>query len=212
MKKYILFLAFTITTAIHGQWHNGVIYFEDGSTKSGLLSLGDEEVVLRKSKKSKEKTKFITSIIDRVDFVEKDEVLVTFLFMSAKSRASTKTLMVNLEFEGEVSLYRHYNYESGVNVSDGNRGNQYVGGGEVIEYYVGRDSENLTKIFPVGVLGNGSEKAIKDYFYKCPKLIELIEREAFERLVGNDPKIKKSQKFKQRLIEIVKYYNSNCGT
>ena len=78
-------------------------------------------------------------------------------------------------------------------------------------YFVQGPGKSFTKIFPVGAMGNGSDKAMKKYFKDCPKLVKLISQQAFKKFVGNDPNLKRSEKFRNRLIEMVKYYNSKCS-
>ena len=79
------------------------------------------------------------------------------------------------------------------------------------EYHVQTKGREMVKIFPVGLLGNGTNKAIKKYFNDCPRLGKLIDQEAFTRSVGNDPDLSRTEKFRKRLIEIVKYYDSKCS-
>ncbi len=99
--------------------------------------------------------------------------------------------LLDLVIEGKVSLYRDM---------------LHVDNGVQLVYYVDKKNEKLTKIFPVGFMGNGSDKAISEYFNDCPAILELLEREAFRKFV----KMKKGLKSQYRLEEIVKYYNQKC--
>ena len=92
MKQYLLLFTLVISAAAFGQQQNGTIYFKDGSTKSGVLSLGDQEVILRKSKKDKEKIKYSTADIIRVEFVDKDKTLSTFLFKAGQIKISSQNI------------------------------------------------------------------------------------------------------------------------
>jgi len=200
MKNSFLLFFLVVTTNVFSQNLNGVIYFNEGSTKSGFVSLGDDEVVLRPTKKSKEKTKFKSESVDKVELMDEGVVSTTFFFKQTKKGKSLKTLVVTRLWEGEVSLYLHYS--SGMN-------SNHVGY-ETLRYYVARDEETLSKIFPTGI-DKTSERTIKEYFHDCPRLGELIDKKAFQRVVDNNHKLKRNEKVPERLKEIVKYYNSNCS-
>ena len=65
--------------------------------------------------------------------------------------------------------------------------------------------------FYIGRLDNSKiDEILLDFFEDCPKLVELIDRKAFKMFVANSPSLAK-KRHTNRIIEIVKYYNSKCS-
>jgi len=206
MKSKILLFIFFITTITYAQKIEGTIHFNDGTQKSGYIKYGPKAIAKNikttdnvkffKTKNSNKKVEFKYSNISKIDLTKNGD-LITTIYFKVYEKDPNIIFDVTLEHEGHVSLYKNTHFDN------------Y---GYIIEtYFVQKDDQNIVKIFPVGVLGNGSDKAMKNYFIDCPKLLELIDRRAFRMYFANKPSLEKSEKFKNRLIEIVKYYNTKCA-
>lgn len=207
MKVKFLILTFFVATFAFSQKTEGVIYFKDGTKKVGYVKVGPkfsetnigikDKVKFRIDKKSKEISEFEYSNILKIDFIKKSKVIRTSYFKVPLNNPEV-ILEVSLEFEAEVNLYYHFSKAVGSN------------GYSSDDYYVQRGEDNIVKIFPVGIFGSGSEKAMMNYFGDCLKLVEHIKNETFKKYVENHPDFKEKSKVYSRMIEIVKYYNINC--
>jgi len=205
----MLFLFF-ITSITLAQKKEGIIHFKDGTEKHGYIKYGPspfasnilvtDKVKFRKTIKSKEIIDYEFSKISKIDLIRNGEILWSSYFKIPKKNPDI-ILEVNLVHKGITSLYTH--------MASVNNPSNY-GGGSITEYYVQNNEEGIVKIFPGKPFGVSSEKLMKQFFKDCPKLVELIEKEAFKRYVANTPKLAK-RKTKNRLIEIVKFYNSKCN-
>lgn len=207
-----IFFLFLITSIVSSQKYESVIHFKDGTEKSGYIKYGakpfasnittTDKVKFRISKESKEVTEFEFSKISKIDLTKSGDVIRTYYFQTPEENLKV-VLEVTLEHEGNaVSLYKHI---QSVNTST----NGY-NPGSINEYYLQKGKKNIVKIFPGKFMGISSENLIKNFFEDCPKLVELIDREAFKMFVANTPSLAK-KKNTNRLIEIVKYYNSKCS-
>lgn len=203
MYRFLLILFFTplfLTAQKTAHKFDGVIYYKDGSTKSGFISLIDDKIVFRPTRKSKEKTKIDATKIDKIKFGDKNDTNATFFFKQLANKNSDKTIPVTRLLEGNVSLYLYYS--SGINANNG--------GYETLRYYVAKKDEQLSLILPTGI-AKTSDRAIKEYFDDCPKIGEYIDKKAFQKIVDNNAKLRRSEKVPRRLKDIVNYYNSNCA-
>ena len=209
MKERIIILICFTSSMVFSQKTEGTIHFKDGTEKIGYVKYGPkpllsdisimDKVKFRTSKESNEISEFEYTDIAKIDLMKDGEILSTSYFKTLKKNPNI-ILEVTLVHKGNVSLFTH--------IAHVNTPNSY-GGGSIREYYVQRDEENIVKIFPGKVMGISSEKLMMRFFSDCPKLVELIDREAFKRFVANSPGLAKN-KNANRLIEIVKYYNSKC--
>tara|TARA_B110001452_G_C15202723_1_gene417324 strand:- start:936 stop:1532 length:597 start_codon:yes stop_codon:yes gene_type:complete len=197
MKKTILLLSIFLSTLIFSQKDNGKIFLKNGEVKTGFIRLGlfstfglasENIVVFKKTKKSKEKTKYTLNDINKVVLEKKGTYFM-------KKNKKGDILITNLIYEGSpLSCYLYW--EEGFN------------GQKSPSYYFQKGNENLKLIYRG--LGNSSNKKMRKYFSDCPKLAEYIKSRTFETYVERSPKFKDKSKLNSKLIEIVKYYNENC--
>ncbi|MEE9362414.1 MAG: hypothetical protein V3U92_07445 [Cellulophaga sp.] len=207
MKGKIVVFVFFTALIVSSQKREGTIYFKDGTKKVGYIRnrsdiiTSKDRLEFRISKKSKEISEFKYTDISKIDFnnATSENIFAIFYYKTLMEN-SENMLEVSLIYKGYVSLYRHIGYFE----------NSQGGGGSITEYYVQKGEENIVKIFPGKVLGKSSETLMKSFFEDCPKLVELIDRKAFKMFVANSPSLAK-KRHTNRIIEIVKYYNSKCS-
>ena len=220
MKTTILILFMLLTTAMgFSQKIEATLHLKDGTTKTGFIKYGlnpfapnlyvTDKVKYRKTITSKEITEYAYSLISRIDVLEEGKLMRSLYFRTTEKNPKIVLELLLVYQEGEVNLYA-----APVDVITPNdvvqSGKPYVVA-SVSAYYLQKDGEaHVFKVFPGKVMGISSEKLMQDYFEDCPKLVELIGRKAFKMYVANTPSLA-DQKSKNRLIEIVKYYNTNCA-
>lgn len=215
MKGKLLIFTFFITLIVSSQKTESIIYFKDGTEKIGYIKYGPhpfasnitttDKVKYRTSKESKEITEFEYSEISKINIIEDGDIIRTSYFKNPDKNPHV-VLEVTLVYEADVNLYEHIATGSISNGSNGYR--SYP----IFEYYAQRGKNNIVKIFPVGLLGNGSDKAMIEFFSDCSKLIGYIKNRTFEKYVKNHPDYEDEPKLRSRFLEIVKYYNSKCST
>ncbi len=192
MKKYFLIISVLVSSILNAQKLNGTIYFKDGTIKNGLIKITNNEKIKFKTNKDSEDITTYSSIeVDKVEIEFEKNRKEIRVYKDIENLFQYGEKLLTLLVEGKVNLYIDM---------------LHVDNGVQLVYYVDKKKEKLTKIYPVGFLGNGSDKAISEYFNDCPALIELLEREAFRKFV----RMKKGLKSQYRLEEIVKYYNREC--
>lgn len=209
MKGKLLIFTFFITLIVYSQKTESIIHFKDGTEKVGYIKYGPkpfasnitttDKVKFRTSKESKEITEFEYSEISKIDIIKDGDIIRTSYFINPDKNPHV-VLEVSLVYKANVNLYEH--------ITTGYNGYRSY---SIVEYYAQRDKNNAVKIFPVGLLGNGSDKAMIDFFSDCEKLIEYIKKRTFEKYVKNHPDYEDKPKLRSRFLEIVKYYNSKCS-
>jgi len=202
MKAKILIFTLFIISISFSQRTESIVYLKDGTKKVGYINqLGDnvstiDKVKFRTNKKSKKIIEIDITKISKIDFTKDGNIQETDYFKTLEKDPNT-ILKVTLEYEGYISLFQRIVYGFQGNISH-------------IEHYFQKNEKGLVKISPVGFLANGTEKAIIKYFNDCPKLAQYIKNETFKKYVKSRKEFEKKPKFRQRLIEILKYYNSKC--
>jgi len=192
MKKYFLILSILFTSILNAQKQNGTIFFKDGTTKNGLLKITNNHKIKFKINENSEDVLTYSSLeVEKIEIEFKKNRKEVKVYKDTESLFQSSDKLLTLLEEGKVNLYMDM---------------LHVDNGVQLIYYVDKKKEKLTKIYPVGFMGNGSDKAIEEYFQDCPTLLELLKREAFRKFV----KMKKGLKSQYRLEEIVKYYNQKC--
>ena len=176
-----MLLSSFITT---GQNVKKTIYLKNGETKTGFVTLNDSGVKFKVHKKSKDKIKYLPNEVERVEFDNENGIKTIYVYKNTERILENSPRLMNIILEGNVTLYQEfytYGYSSG------------------FCYYVSKQNEKLTLI--------SSNKAIKNYFQDCPSFIELLNREAFRKIVV----MEKGNKTPLRLLKMVEYYNSKCS-
>ena len=189
MKKLILLLLLSsfITT---GQNVKETIYLKNGETKTGFVKLDDSGVKFKVHKKSKDKIKYLPNEVERVEFESENGIKTIYVYKNTERILENSPRLMNIILEGNVTLYEEF-YTYGYSFET--------------RYYVSKQNEKLTLIYKG--LGNSSNKAIKNYFQDCPSFIELLNRQAFRKIVV----MEKGNRIPLRLLKMVEYYNSKCS-
>jgi hypothetical protein len=193
---------------------NGKIFLKNGIEKEGYITFkmnkysgGNGEIVNKRikkiiynsNKKGEEKIEYTFLQIEKIVFLKGNTYYIK------KTGTGNKLIAVQLIKEGFVSIFSNLTYNP-----SGYLDRVYVAGGAITSHYLQKENEKLTKIFPVGFLKNDMDKTMIRYFSDCPKLIKFIAGKTFKKYVDHNPKFKNEPKLTSRIIEIVKYYNSNC--
>lgn len=200
MKRLILFLILSSSVAT-SQTDKKTVYLKNGEIKTGYITFKENGIKFKVDRKSKEKINYSPDEIVKIEIEKENGLIKTQIYKKIATSQFGEEKLVTIEIIGKVNLYTYINYYTNVSVNGG------VSRGAETQYFVERGDSGMTKIYPVGILGNGSDKAIKKYFYGCPSLLQLKKKKAFRKLVGN----RKGNKVYNRMVEIVKYYNSKCN-
>ena len=206
-KYFILFIACAITLSSSAQKGQGTIHFKDGTKKVGFFNYGPnltastirvtDKVIYKTNKKDKQSIEYD---FDDISYLEHGFGNKKFVYYFKVPEENQNIILdVNLLYEGKVKLYRHSSIISGPM----NTYNENV-------YYVQKNEDFIFRVFPNKFMGPSSKRLLKQYFSDCAKLVELIDREAFEMYVANNPELKKNYS-ENRLLEIMKYYDSKCS-
>jgi hypothetical protein len=193
MKKHLYILTILISSTLYAQKTNGTIYFKDGTNKKGYIKITqNDKIKFKKNKNSEDIIKYSSIEIEKVEIEHEKYGKKILFYKKVESPFQNSNKLLPKLIDGKVNLYLDivFNGQNGVSH----------------DYYADKEKGTLTKIWPVGLFANGSEKVISEYFKDCPELLKLLKREAFRKFV----KMKKGNKTQFRLEEIVKYYNNKC--
>ncbi len=185
----------------------GTIHFKDGTKKVGFFNYGPgitapnirvtDKVIYKTNKKDKKSIEYDFTDISSIEYGSGNKAFVYYFKIPEENQ--NVILDVNLLYDGKVKLYLHSSTVAGpMNTYQEN------------VYYVQKNEDYIYRIFPNKFMGPSSKKLLKQYFSDCIKLVELIDREAFKMYVANNPELKKNS-VQNRLLEIVKYYDSKCS-
>ncbi|MEM9001213.1 MAG: hypothetical protein AAGB24_13195 [Bacteroidota bacterium] len=212
MKNIAVVFALTTCLLSLAQKGQGTIYFKNGTKKTGLVKYGPkltatnmrttDKVLYKTHKKDKNPIEYDFFEIFKIEYAFGTSTL-TYYFKIPEENPNI-VLDVSLLYEGNVNLYRHSSLVTSTTPNGG------TATGYTHNYYVQKNEKQVSRIFPNRFMGPSSQKLMKQYFSDCPKLVELIARDAFKMYVANTPKLAKN-KTANRLIEIAKYYDSNCS-
>ena len=180
--------ALTLLTIVNLNAQNDIIFFKDGTSKKGYVKITqNDKIKFKTNKNSKDFIKYSSTEVEKIEINHKKYGKSTKVYKRVKNFFQDSDQLLNLMVEGKANLY--------YNLVDYGHGLQPV-------YYVDKEKELTTN--PVIILK--SDKIIAEFFKDCPNLLKLLKREAFRKFV----KMKKGLKYQNRLIEIVKYYNTKC--
>jgi len=207
MREIIIIFTLLTSLSTFAQDSKGsVIHFKDGSTKVGYFKYGSpfrgnilitDKLKFRTNKKNKDFSEY--------DFSEISKIVTptgnTYYYLTPKDNLQI-ILKVSLVYEGSIKIYRHQQLANG---GGPNSNIQYMA--EV--FYLQKGEESLVHVFPNKTFGASPEKLMKNFFKDCPKLVQLIDRQAFKIYVANNPDLA-GIRTESRLIEIVKYYDTKC--
>nr|WP_321223491.1 hypothetical protein [uncultured Psychroserpens sp.] len=194
MKISLVILLFFSTILVYAQKEHGTIYFKDGTLKKGLVKIkNNHELKFKENKDTKEAIIYTFATVKKVQ-IEGFQMR----YYKKTNEAFQPNRLVYKLIDGKVNLYMD-------EVSTTN--SQGMVGGTALKYYVDKENEDVVQIYPGTPLGKSSDRIIAEYFKDCPKLIALLDRDAFRKSV----KMRKGRRSQFRLEEIVKYYNENCN-
>lgn len=222
MKKTLLLLllfltAYSISNAqsiipFVNKYKNATIYFRDGTVKEGLgkITLLDDKIKFKANKKA-DKEIYDYRELDKITFKEKKEDK-TYQYKIFKKKNVKKPQYPLLEIEviGNFSLFsKEVTYTAS---TPGFGGHSFSVGGNSfstpatggfnysntykVYYITKKNSDEVYFIFDKKILGGKFIKSARKYFEDCPLLVEKINSKEFKR---ND------------IIEIIEFYNKNCG-
>lgn len=200
MKKLIILLIVLSSTISYSQRQKATLFFKDGTKIEGLAkitSFGDK-IKFKKNKKS-EKVFYNSQQIDKI-VIRENDVDKTYQYKIIKNK-NTPQLLEPLK-EGKVTLYRDLKqgYNPGMSMGGFGAGGMTFGGGSysISSYYVSKDGGNI--VIHLGDSGTiftkNFKKAASEYFSDCAELVKKIETREYK---------------KRHIVEIVEFYNENCG-
>jgi len=190
MRKLLFTLALLITLSSFGQNQKAKLFFKNGVVLEGYAKIKKDgrKIQFRTTKKSKIATynsKEVDSIIIRNN--DKD---ILFQYKIIKNQKKP-TLLEPIK-KGKVTLYRNMTQQYSFGIPIGGYG---VGEKEISSYYVSKNNEQLTDLGHSQSLKSFS-KAASIFFHDCPTLVVLITKKRVKR---------------KDIVDIVEYYNENCG-
>ncbi len=193
-KKIIFILAIFICIASFGQNQKATLYFRDGTIIEGLIkfTLFEDQIKFRKNKKS-EKIIYDYKVLKKFETTEEGESVEYHYKINKSSRYITYPL-VKLVEKGKKSLYskQGWVYSAPMGPSGG-VGQSYP---VTIHYISDNESDFIYNISSKKVFRGKFKKAGAEYFKDCQSLSEKISS--------------KELKYTD-IVEIIKYYNENCG-
>lgn len=188
------------------KFRSGTIFFNDGSSKSGVLEIpnyDDAKIKFRSTEKGSTE-KFKIEEVKSFEVINDDNVKVFYetmylakfkLFNTSEMKVDKNKSWVRIVKQGKITLYSaYYSYRYGNSVTEGR------------DYYIKKpSSENPLFIFNGDVSGfslhmnafSALKKNVKVHFNKdCPQLSEMVNKEELKRI---------------GLSHIVDLYDANCG-
>lgn len=222
MKKTILVLLFlsmyTFSSAqksiipFINKYKKATIYFRDETKKEGLakVTFFDSKIKFKKNKKS-EKVIYNYMDIDKLTILEgKENVTYQYKIHKHKDFKKPQYPLLEIVTIGKISLFSkdvtHTSSTPGfgsfsVNGSGSASYSPSMGGFSnsysSIIYYLSKDnSDEIFYYMDKNILGGKFKKTASKYFKDCPELVKKIQSKEFKR--GD-------------IVEIVEYYNENCG-
>ena len=195
MKKNFLILMAILYSAVgQAKFLKAVLYFEDGTKKTGLAELVESEdsKINFKVNEEAKKEKILSADLQRIEYVNADNnmfIVEKFYFTTAnlftgKFSKSKKKIWFYIVYDKDVKI-------GGIGAEGGRRPN--AGGTSSVvtisntAYYFGKkNSEDLVFGFATSAnnlaVGTNSlvKKMSKEAFADCPKLIAAIEKEDFK--------------------------------
>lgn len=204
MKYFIFLLLLFIGFNSFGQfgfnsYNNASVTLRNGEVLEGEAKITNEDTV--KFRDGKDKTTFDYKNLERVT-IDADSI-ETYVYKIIGGKGP-RLMKVILEDEGKINLYaiefKNANNSMPLNGGLSPGGSTSSISFNVTEYYVNvKDNEH--EVIKMGnnhpVFGKRHyKKTVNDFFKDCPELISQVEEGEMKR---------------NRMIEIIKFYNENCG-
>ncbi|WP_294237394.1 MULTISPECIES: hypothetical protein [Chryseobacterium] len=209
ISKLLTVLVVTVSLNIKAQKFDAVLYFLDGSKKTGKADMVSNEetklAFIENGSKKKEKIKIY--LLDKVEYINlnnNQSVTVefkefTYYFLSDKPK--TGYCWMKKINSGEISTYVAYAFDGGVN-----NGYHYTVTPSSHEYFFFQyKNEKPQEIYINNSIWTLNKKQmlrrmVRNFFKdKCPKLVSDLEAEKIV-ITNNNPEA------------LRQYYNENCST
>ncbi|MDP5200648.1 hypothetical protein [Flavobacterium sp. DG2-3] len=201
-KNYFLLLIFClIFCSAQSQKLTCTIYFDDNTSVTGLGKIKSDNFIKFKLNEDAKSTDYDPMIIDKI-VIEKDGVSQVFKY---KKEIDGFHKWLKVLIEGNVSLYKYDN--SGLifvpSMTPTGFGTNGFGGtnmysSSIEEYYVAHGEEfEVISISTIGGFGKNFKKVASKFFEDCPILVEKINNKEYK---------------KDKVYDVVKFYNTNCNT
>lgn len=190
MKNIMFCLFLMIGTSLIAQTH--VLYFKDGTTKTGSTKRGNKKLKIRETKKGKFQEVDL-STLDYATSTDKKGNTTTWGYVAVKE--GKKPRLLTISYLGEnIRLYEFS--------SSGERSGQVSNttsasvGFTVTQVYAQRTDESFaTMLRSGGVFGKSFETRAAEYFKDCPTLTKQLGTEGFE---------------KGDVEDVAKFYDNSC--
>lgn len=196
-KAYIILTLFLLSLNSVAQKQKATLFFTNGTSIKGYAKIKGSDEIKFKITKNSDKKIYDYTTVSKITIRNNDDD-VTYFYKTIKNKK--KPILLEVLEIGEITLYRDLTqgYSAGMPIA-GSAGMTFGGGSYTISsYYVERKNDNI--IYHLGDKGNlfskNFKKAAIEYFKDCTSLVKKIENKELK---------------KKDVIEIVEFYNENCG-
>ncbi len=196
LRLYVFAIVISFLCLSCGLTNKAVLYFNDGTIKTGLGEIVSHDQVKFKTENTKAE-KFDFSDLEKVEIQSGDEKN-TYVYIKVKENDTKKVLQqVSL---GKVNLYKKVTegHMVGAPMSSGGGAPMMSSGYSysISNYYVRKTNEiEATHLGSTLLFSKNFKKAASEYFSDCPTLVNKIQ----------------NKEFKKRHIEkVVTFYNTKC--
>ncbi len=210
MKKIILFAIILLFNFIlHAQRFKGIIYFNDGTVKKGLLKVINDDVLYKKDKKTKRKI-YNYSQVDSISYYHKGIRKFEYIKLNEKD----PPILAYIKIDDYLKLYKIIRYETekkrqkktktsiakdGSIINEQYEGREYEVKKTTATFFLKRKNEKFVTYFTSfraeNDYGKSFKEVIAEYFKDCQDIVEKVGRKKFK---------------KKDYLKIVEYYNQRC--
>ncbi|MCF6280407.1 MAG: hypothetical protein L3J14_08680 [Flavobacteriaceae bacterium] len=190
MKRILFTITLLITLSSFGQNQKATLFFKNDDVLEGYAKIkkGGRKILFKTTRKSKIAT-YSSKEVDRIIIRSNDKDI---LFQYKILKNQKKITLLEPIIKGKVTLYRNMTQQYSFGIPVGGYG---VGENEISSYYVSKNNEPVTDLGHSQSLKSFS-KAASNFFRDCPTLVVLITKKRVKR---------------KDIVDIVEYYNKNCG-
>lgn len=194
MKSIIISVLLFSSISIYSQsfFESGEIFYRDGTNEKGYIKIKYSEIKFKKKITDKKHQEYTYRKVKKLILADARENKI-YEYKIIKDKKKSIIKLLNLVLLGDVALYQIEHFDT-----VGNYGLTYSYKGASY-YLVESNNESFATFIgskSIAVGRKNIKKGLIKYFKDCPDLINKL----------------KNKKFKKRdIVEVVEYYNENCG-